>query len=75
MVESVRDLATMRVTHIKETRMRGDDRQQAGLWSCISPEQRVPSDHSLRPIRAMVGAISDKQTPGEDPHLGQAGHD
>jgi len=47
----------MRVTHIKEARMRGDDRQQAGMWSYISPEQRVPSDHPLRPIRAMVDAI------------------
>jgi transposase len=34
--------------------MRGDDRQQAAMWSYISPEQRVPPDHPLRPIRAMV---------------------
>ena len=34
--------------------MRGDDRQQAGMWSYIAPEQRVPADHPLRPIRAMV---------------------
>ena len=47
----------MRVTHIKEARMRGDDRQQAGMWSYLSPEQRVPADHPLRPIRAMVDAI------------------
>ena len=37
--------------------MRGDDHQQAGMWSYISPEQRVPLDHPLRPIRAMVDAI------------------
>ena len=37
--------------------MRGDDRQQAEMWSDMSPEQRVPSDHPLRPIRAMVDAI------------------
>lgn len=37
--------------------MRGDDRQQAGMWSYMSPEQRVPSDHPLRPIRAMVETI------------------
>ncbi len=37
--------------------MRGDDRQQAGMWSYLSPEQRVASDHPLRPIRAMVDAI------------------
>src|SRR5467141_4805032 len=57
MVESVRGSATMRVTHVKEARMRGDDHQQAGMWSYLAPEQRVPLDHPLRPIRAMVDAI------------------
>src|SRR5260370_12616559 len=57
MVELVRDGSTMRVTQSKEARMRGDDRQQAGMWSYISPEQRVPWDHPLRPIRAMVDTI------------------
>ncbi len=33
--------------------MRGDDSQQGSMWSCISPEQRVPQDHPLRPIRVM----------------------
>jgi len=37
--------------------MRGDDREQAGMWSYISPEQRVPADHPLRPSRVMVDAI------------------
>ena len=37
--------------------MRGDDHQQAGMWSYLAPEQRVPLDHPLRPIRAMVDAI------------------
>ena len=37
--------------------MRGDDHQQAGMWSYISPEQRVPADHPLRPIRAMVDLV------------------
>ena len=37
--------------------MRGDDRQQTGMWSYISPEQRVPQDHPLRPMRAMVDAV------------------
>ena len=37
--------------------MRGDDRQQAAMWSYISPEQRVPPEHPLRPIRAMVDTI------------------
>ena len=34
--------------------MRGDDTQQGHMWSYIQPEQRVPQDHPLRPIRAMV---------------------
>src|SRR5882724_5263807 len=53
----------MRVTHTKEARMRGDDRQQAGMWSYLSPEQRVPSDHPLRPIRAMVDTILTELSP------------
>ena len=43
--------------------MRGDDRHQAGMWSYISPEQRVPSNHPLRPIRAMVDAILAELSP------------
>jgi transposase len=57
MVESVEESATMRVTHVEEARMRGDDHQQAAMWSYISPEQRVPPDHPLRPIRVMVDAV------------------
>src|ERR1700716_2512112 len=34
--------------------MRGDDNQQEGMFSYVSPEQRVPADHPLRPIRTMV---------------------
>jgi transposase len=37
--------------------VRGDDQQQAAMWSYISPEKRVPMDHPLRPIRAMVNDI------------------
>ena len=43
--------------------MRGDDQQQAAMWSYISPEQRVPQDHPLRPIRAMVDSILDDLSP------------
>jgi hypothetical protein len=53
----------MRVTHVEEARMRGDDRHQAGMWSYISPEQRVPSDHPLRPIPARVDAILTELSP------------
>ncbi len=34
--------------------MRGTDIQQDTLFSTVNPEQRVPPDHPLRPIRAMV---------------------
>jgi transposase len=34
--------------------MRGDDRRSAGMFSYIGPEERVPPDHPLRPIRDMV---------------------
>lgn len=34
--------------------MRGDDQQQSGMFSYISPEQRIGADHPLRPIRAMA---------------------
>ncbi len=36
--------------------MRGTDSQQAHMFSYVSPERRVPADHPLRPIRAMVDA-------------------
>src|SRR4030042_1721348 len=34
--------------------MRGDDDHQDHMFSYISPEQRVPQGHPLRPIRQMV---------------------
>src|SRR5215470_18112938 len=40
-----------------ENEMRGDDLHQDGIFSYISPEQRVPKDHPLRPIRKMVDEI------------------
>jgi hypothetical protein len=36
--------------------MRGQDTQQAGLFSYLSPEVRVPATHPLRPIRHDVDA-------------------
>ena len=36
--------------------MRGTDHQQSGMFSFISAEKRVPEDHPLRAIRAMVDA-------------------
>ena len=37
--------------------MRGDDLQQAGMFSYLSPEQRVPQDHPLRAIRKLCDAV------------------
>lgn len=37
--------------------MRGEGTQQGNLFSYLSPEQRVPNNHPLRPIRAMVNEI------------------
>ncbi|MGH6629471.1 MAG: IS5 family transposase, partial [Burkholderiales bacterium] len=37
--------------------MRGDDIQQGAMFSYLSPEQRVPADHPLRPIRQMVDRV------------------
>src|ERR1700687_1048589 len=34
--------------------MRGDDKQQLDVFSYVSPEQRVPQDHPLRPLRVMT---------------------
>jgi transposase len=34
--------------------MRGDDRQQADMYSYISPEERVRANHPLRAVRAMA---------------------
>src|SRR6202161_3387164 len=37
--------------------MRGKDTQQSAMFSYVSPEERVPSDHPLRPIRTMVDVV------------------
>ena len=37
--------------------MRGEDPKQEAMFSYVSPEQRVPLDHPLRPIREMVDTI------------------
>jgi len=37
--------------------MRGSDHQQSAMFSYLSPEQRVPSDHPLRAIRLITDTI------------------
>src|SRR5438128_12123762 len=43
--------------------MRGEDNKQEGMFSYVSPEKRVPTDHPLRPIRAMVDSILKGMSP------------
>jgi transposase len=43
--------------------MRGEDPNQQAMFSYISPEARVPKDHPLRPIRAMVDSALDDLAP------------
>ena len=43
--------------------MRGSDTQQSSLFSYLSPEQRVPADHPLRKIRAMIDPVLQRLSP------------
>ena len=43
--------------------MRGHDEQQESMFSYVSAEKRVPSDHPLRPLRAMVDAALQQMSP------------
>ena len=43
--------------------MRGADEKQEAMFSYLSPEQRVPNEHPLRPIRAMVDAVLKEMSP------------
>ena len=49
--------ATTRIPSTTITGMRGDDRQPTSMFSYVSAEDRVPADHPLRPIRALVDEI------------------
>jgi len=43
--------------------MRGNDPKQNGMFSYVSPEQRVPAEHPLRPLRTMVDDILKEMSP------------
>ena len=43
--------------------MRGEDAKQEAMFSYISPDQRVPADHPLRPVRRMVDEILQEMSP------------
>src|SRR5215213_7834575 len=42
--------------------MRGDDQQQSGMFSYVSVEERVPTDHPLRAIRKVVDEVLQTMT-------------
>jgi len=46
--------------------MRGSDHQQSRMFSYISAERRVPKDHPLRAIRAMVDVALHNMAPQFD---------
>lgn len=46
--------------------MRGADTQQEGLFSYLSPENRIPKNHPLRPIRELVNAALTELAPDFD---------
>lgn len=43
--------------------LRSKDVQRASMWTMLSPEDAVPADHPLRPIRTMVNAILAELSP------------
>lgn len=43
--------------------LRSKDVQRASMWTTLSPEDAVPPDHPLRPIRAMVNTILSDLSP------------
>jgi len=46
--------------------MRGPDTQQSAMFSYLAPEERVPEDHPLRPIRRMVDVSLKALSPSFD---------
>src|SRR5678816_2343372 len=58
---------TMRATLSEEARMRGDGIEpQSHMWSYVPLEQRIPADHPLRPLRAMVDVVLRELSPQFD---------
>src|SRR5262244_739768 len=64
---------TMLATRHEEARMRGDHDEQADVWSYIPLEQRVPADHPLRPMRAMVDTVLTELSPQFTPLYARVG--
>jgi transposase len=51
---------------LEDDTMRGDDPQQAAMFSYLSPEERIPPEHPLRSIRMMVDAVLKELSPRFD---------
>src|SRR5712692_4610735 len=67
MLGAIENSTTMRATPIEEARMRGDGIEpQPHMWSYLPLEQRVPADHPLRPLRAMVDVALRELSPQFD---------
>jgi transposase len=45
------------------TVVRGEDQKSAGMFSYVRLEERVPRDHPLRAIRALVDAVLAELSP------------
>jgi transposase len=58
---------------VEDDTMRGDDPQQAAMFSYISPEERVPQAHPLRAIRMLVDAVLKELSPQFDRLYSQTG--
>lgn len=43
--------------------MRSHDEQRDSVWTTLQPEDTVPPDHALRPVRAMVNEILSAMSP------------
>ena len=43
--------------------MRGEDSKQEAIFSYLSPEKRVPAEHPLRPVRALVDRVLEEMSP------------
>jgi transposase len=55
--------------------MRGSDRQPGSMVSSVSPEALVPSDHPLRPIRALVNRALERLSGDFDQRSAAGGRD
>src|SRR5260370_21798601 len=63
----VENSTTMRATLSEEARMRGEGTgSEPHMWSYVPLEHRIPSDHPLRPLRAMVETILGELSPQFD---------